>query len=94
MRDDHVAARTAATNQLGALLEAHWPGAKAIFSRLGSEIALAFLEDYPTPEAAGRLGEARLAMFCRRHSLPGRSGSRRVARASSLSACGARGDQP
>src|SRR6266581_775321 len=40
MRDDHVAARTAATNQLGALLEAHWPGAKAIFSRLGSEIAL------------------------------------------------------
>ncbi|HEY8621824.1 MAG TPA: IS110 family transposase [Dermatophilaceae bacterium] len=71
MRDDHVAARTAATNQLGALLEAHWPGAKAIFSRLGSEIALAFLEDYPSPEAAGRLGEARLAMFCRRHSYRG-----------------------
>lgn len=32
MRDDHVTARTAATNQLHALLEAHWPGANAIFS--------------------------------------------------------------
>ena len=49
MRDDHVTARTAATNQLHALLESHWPGANAIFSRLGSSIALAFLADYPTP---------------------------------------------
>lgn len=71
MRDDHVAARTAASNQLHALLEAHWPGANAIFSRLGSTIALAFLADYPTPESAARLGEARLAMFCRRHSYRG-----------------------
>lgn len=71
MRGDHVAARTAASNQLHALLEAHWPGANAIFSRLGSTIALAFLPDYPTPESAVRLGEARLAMFCRRHSYRG-----------------------
>lgn len=56
MRDDHVTARTAATNQLHALLEAHWPGANAIFSRLGSSIALAFLADYPTPEAAATGG--------------------------------------
>ena len=27
LRDDHVAAKTAASNQLGALLDAHWPGA-------------------------------------------------------------------
>jgi hypothetical protein len=66
-----VAARTAASNQLGALLEAHWPGAKRIFSRLGSQIALAFLDAYPTPESAARLGEARLAAFCRRHSYRG-----------------------
>jgi transposase len=71
LRGDHVKARTAATNQLHALLEAHWPGANAIFSRLGSKIALAFLEDYPTPEAAERLGENRVAMFCRRHSYNG-----------------------
>jgi transposase len=71
LREDHVKAKTAASNQLGALLDAHWPGAKQVFSRLASEIALAFLEAYPTPQAAARLGEARLAAFCRRHSYRG-----------------------
>ena len=47
-----MAAKTAASNQLGALLDAHWPGAKQVFSRLGSQIALAFLDAYPTPESA------------------------------------------
>lgn len=72
LRDDHVAARVAATNQLTALLAQHWPGAAAIFGRLDSEIALAFLERYPTPQSAARLGEARLAAFLRRHSYCGR----------------------
>lgn len=72
LRDDHVAARVAATNQLHALLAQHWPGAAAIFGRLDSEIALAFLERYPTPQSASRLGEARLAAFLRRHSYCGR----------------------
>jgi transposase len=71
LREDHVKAKVAASNQLGALLDARWPGAKQIFSRLGSEIALAFLEAYPTPQAAARLGEARLAAFCRRNSYRG-----------------------
>jgi transposase len=72
LRDDHVAAKVAATNQLAALLEQHWPGARAIFARLDSPIALDFLERYPTPESAARLGEARLAAFLRRHSYCGR----------------------
>jgi transposase len=72
LRSDHVEAKVAATNQLRATLERHWPGAAGLFKRLDSEIALAFLEDYPTPEAAARLGEGRLAMFCRRHSYSGR----------------------
>lgn len=72
LRDDHLEAKTAATNQLGALLDGHWPGAKAIFARLDSHIALDFLERYPTPQAAQRLGEARLASFLRRHSYSGR----------------------
>jgi transposase len=72
LRDDHVAARVAATNQLTALLAAHWPGAAAVFGRLDSEIALTFLERYPTPESTSRLGEARLAAFLRRHSYCGR----------------------
>jgi transposase len=72
LRDDHVAARVAATNQLAALLAQHWPGAAAIFGRLDSEIALDFLERYPTPQSAARLGEARLGAFLRRHSYCGR----------------------
>ena len=36
-----------------------------------SDIALAFLTDYPTPQAAARLGQARLAAFCRRHAYRG-----------------------
>jgi len=71
LREDHVRARTAASNQLGALLDAHWPGPKAMFCKLASDIALAFLTDYPTPQSAARLGQARLAGFCRRHAYRG-----------------------
>lgn len=45
-RGDRVEARVAATNQLGALLDAHWPGAKAIFANIASAIALALLTKY------------------------------------------------
>lgn len=71
-RDDLVTAKVAATNQLRALLERHWPGATCVFARLDSNIALAFLHDYPTPASAARLGEARMAAFCRRHHYSGR----------------------
>jgi transposase len=72
LRDDHLAARVAATNRLQALLGEHWPGAAALFGRLDSEIALGFLQRYPTPESTARLGETRLAGFLRRHSYSGR----------------------
>jgi transposase len=72
LRSDHVEARVAATNQLLALCQQHWPGAAAIFARLDCEIALAVLERYPCPERAARLGEARLAGFLRRYSYCGR----------------------
>jgi transposase len=42
-----------------------------VFFRLASPIALAFLADYPTPQAAVRLGQARMTSFCRRHSYRG-----------------------
>jgi transposase len=71
-RDDHVEARISATNQLTALLAAHWPGAAALFARLDSDIALDFLERYPTPGHAARLGEQRLGAFLRRHGYSGR----------------------
>jgi transposase len=71
LRDDQVRARTAATNQLTATLEAHWPGPRELFRSLASPIALAFLTDYPTPDAARHLGHTRMAAFCRRHTYRG-----------------------
>jgi transposase len=63
-RSDLVDMRVAATNQLSSLLEASWPGAKAIFADVESPISLAFLTRYPTPAAAARLSEKRIAAFC------------------------------
>ena len=71
LRDDHVRARTATSNQLAALLDAHWPGPRQLFASLMSPIALSFLTDYPTPIAAAHLGEARMASFLRRHHYRG-----------------------
>jgi transposase len=71
-RDDLVEQRVAANNQLEACLEAFWPGAKAVFADVRSEIALAFLERYPTPTSARSLGEKRLAAFLVKHGYSGR----------------------
>jgi transposase len=71
-RGDLVEMRVAATNQLSALLEAHWPGAKAIFADVESPISLEFLTRYPTPAAAAHLGEKRMAAFLVKHSYSGR----------------------
>jgi transposase len=66
-----VEARTAASNQLWAILAEHWPGAAVVFQKLTSQVALAFLTDYPTPQAAALLGEGRMRQFCRRDSYRG-----------------------
>lgn len=80
-RDDLVDMRVAATNQLAALLDAHWPGAKAIFADVESPIALEFLTRYPTARHAAHLGATRLATFCAKHGYSGRrSGEQLLAR--------------
>ncbi len=71
-RDDLVATRVQLANQLRSLLESFWPGAADIFADIDSPIALAFIERYPTPESAHRLGPKRLAAFCAQHSYCGR----------------------
>jgi transposase len=71
-RDDLVQMRVAATNQLSALLEAHWPGAKAVFADAGSPVSPEFLTRYPTPAAARHLGEKRMAAFLIKHGYSGR----------------------
>ena len=71
-RDDLVATRLVLANQLTALLDSFWPGAAAIFADVASPIALAFIERYPTPESAARLGPKRLAGFLAQHHYCGR----------------------
>lgn len=71
-RTDLVDQRVAAANQLNAILDAFWPGAEAVFADIWSQIALDFLERYPTPASAARLGEARMAAFLTRHGYSGR----------------------
>ncbi|HSD59292.1 MAG TPA: IS110 family transposase [Burkholderiales bacterium] len=71
-RDDLVATRVQLANQLRSLLDSFWPGAAAIFADVDSPIALAFIERYPTPESATRLGPKRLAAFCAQHAYCGR----------------------
>ncbi len=71
-RSDLVDARVAAANQLRAVLAAAWPGAGELFADVSSQIALAFLEHYPTATSAARLGESRLGAFLRKHGYSGR----------------------
>jgi transposase len=71
-RDDLVAERVALANRLRSLLDGFWPGAAAIFAAVDSPIGLAFLNRYPTPDSAARLGEKRLAAFLAQHSYCGR----------------------
>jgi transposase len=72
LRDDLVGQRVALANQLRNLLEQFWPGAAMVFADVDSPIALEFLERYPTPESAARLGEKRMAAFLAKNAYCGR----------------------
>jgi transposase len=71
-RDDLVATRVQLANQLRSLLDSFWPGAATVFAAIDSPIALAFVQRYPTPHAAARLGEKRLHAFLTQHHYSGR----------------------
>jgi len=71
-RDDLVAERVSLANQLRSLLEGFWPGAAAVFADIASPIALAFVQRYPTPASAARLGEKRMKAFLASHAYCGR----------------------
>jgi transposase len=71
-RDDLVATRVQLANQLRSLLQSFWPGAAEIFADVDSPIGLAFIQRYPTPESASRLGPKRMAAFCAQHAYSGR----------------------
>jgi transposase len=71
-REDLVHTRVALANRLRSELEAFWPGATRAFFEVDSPIALAFLERYPGPQDASRLGQKRLAAFLARNQYCGR----------------------
>ena len=71
-RDDLVATRVQLANQLRELLQTYWTGAVEVFADVDSPIALAFIQRYPTPESASRLGPKRMAAFCAQHAYCGR----------------------
>jgi transposase len=74
-RDDLVAERVALANQLRSLLESFWPGAAVVFADVDSPIALAFMQRYPTPKSAAKLGPKRLAAFMAQQNYCGRRSS-------------------
>jgi len=71
-REDLVGTRVALANRLRAELEAFWPGAAVLFSEIDCAISLAFLERYPSPTDASKLGEKRLLGFLCGHGYSGR----------------------
>lgn len=71
-RTDLVNQRVATQNQLEALLDSFWPGAKVVFTDLTSKIALSFLKRYPTATSAANLDESKMDSFCKRNGYTGR----------------------
>ncbi len=70
-REDLVQSKVALCNQLRCELERFWPGPIGLFGDLDSQISLAFLERYPTPNDARGLGVARMQAFLRREQYTG-----------------------
>lgn len=73
-----VEARTAASKELWVVLAEHWPGAAVVFQKLVSQVTLAFLSDYPTPQAAALSGEDRMRQCLPWTQLPWRQVSNRA----------------
>ena len=55
------------SNRLRSLLWRYYPVAADLFSDLDAQIALAFIQAHPTPQAAKRLTRAEFTAFCRAH---------------------------
>jgi transposase len=62
-----VEERTAKLNELQGVLKVHYPAFLDFFGNLESDIALAFLEEFPTQDAMRALKPGRLRSWLRRH---------------------------
>lgn len=74
--EDLVEQRTRLTNQIKACLKEYYPAALTFFSSVDQPLALAFLEAFPTPEAARRLSAQELETFCFQRCYRNRTGIR------------------
>lgn len=92
LRSEHVRAKVSVINQMHALLGEHWPAARRLFNTLDSDIAMAFLDRFPTPSTSLRPPWTICTPSCTRSGTgraPGRScshgcGSLRPRRAGSV----------
>src|SRR5512132_3648219 len=71
-RDRLLATQQRTEAQLRAILEAYHPAPARLFSSIDRQITLAFIADYPTPQAAVGVGPQRMARFLARHRYTGR----------------------
>lgn len=55
------------TNRLRAVLLRYYPAALELFTHLDAPVTLAFIQTYPTPEAAAKLSYEDFASFLRKH---------------------------
>lgn len=62
--------RVRLTNRLRAVLLRYYPAALEVFHGLDSQIALAFIQAYPTPQAAAALSASQFEAFARQHRYP------------------------
>lgn len=72
LTEDHarlVRQQTRLVNQLTATLKAYYPLPLALWPDLTTQIARAFMQTYPTPEAAARLSKRAWDRFAHRHRL-------------------------
>jgi transposase len=67
-----VEEKTAKVNELQALLKGYYPGFLGLFGGLDSQIALDFLQQFPTQKQMQRLSEKRLRNWLLRHHYPKR----------------------
>jgi len=65
--DQLVKQQTSTANQLRQVLKAYYPVAIEIFDRITGPVTLAFLRNYPDPEAAKAVSKEMLTAFFREH---------------------------
>jgi transposase len=71
-RERFVVEHRRVQHQLRATLDTYYPAAPRLFTRLDSNIALAFMRRFPDPAALRRAGKHRLAAFLVRQGYTGR----------------------